>query len=299
VLPALAGAVSLLLAGSTRHGVRLAGSLLWVGVTALLWFPLVRGLELGMGLQAPAVHAAAVGAALLPVTALLSSSRHRRPALAGLTLAALVAAGITATRPAWTDDHPRPLNLLCHVDASAGSARWLAASLPEPLPARLQATEPWRRPAVPPLPWMGGGAGLWAAPAPDPHLPPPAFQLTRSVERAPQRRVVGRLRSPRGAPVLHLFLPDSAGLVRARLGSRWFDPVPSRRGWHMLSAIGLPAEGVEVELILESEEPAEAIVADDSPGLPPEGRELIDARPDWAVPIHSGDRTVVTVHINL
>jgi hypothetical protein len=57
--------------------------------------------------------------------------------------------------------------------------------------------------------------------------------------------------------------------------------------------VTLPAAGAEVELVFRGEGPLELWVWDGSPGLGPAARPLLRARPDWAVPIHRGDRELV------
>jgi len=57
--------------------------------------------------------------------------------------------------------------------------------------------------------------------------------------------------------------------------------------------------GVEVELELSGPDPVEAYVWDASPGLPEQGASLLAARPAWAVPFSTGDRTVVFGKVRL
>ena len=48
-----------------------------------------------------------------------------------------------------------------------------------------------------------------------------------------------------------------------------------------------------MEIELTGTAPVNVHVWDASPGLPLPGRELLNARPDWAVPFNTGDRTMV------
>lgn len=63
--------------------------------------------------------------------------------------------------------------------------------------------------------------------------------------------------------------------------------------WRKVEAWSMPPQGVEVELVVRSQEPLELLVLDESPGLPPSGRPLLDARPASAAPIGGGDQTIL------
>jgi hypothetical protein len=55
-----------------------------------------------------------------------------------------------------------------------------------------------------------------------------------------------------------------------------------------------PRQGVAVELVLDGEAPVDAVVVDQSPGLPPAGATLAASRPATAVPSRDGDVTVAS-----
>ena len=58
-------------------------------------------------------------------------------------------------------------------------------------------------------------------------------------------------------------------------------------------------EGVEVELEITGMGPVEVHLWDASAGLPRPGGALLSARPSWAVPFNTGDRTVVLAKTTL
>ena len=55
----------------------------------------------------------------------------------------------------------------------------------------------------------------------------------------------------------------------------------------------LPDSGIEVELVVRGQQPLTVWLADSNFGLPPTADVLVAARPDDAVPVHRGDRTLV------
>jgi hypothetical protein len=70
-------------------------------------------------------------------------------------------------------------------------------------------------------------------------------------------------------------------------------------GWQVFTCRTLPAEGIEVEVVLEGDGSAEVVLTDESPGLPPSGSRLREARPATAVPSHDGDLTIVSRKVRL
>jgi hypothetical protein len=67
----------------------------------------------------------------------------------------------------------------------------------------------------------------------------------------------------------------------------------------MARCLTLPPGGVEVELVLDGQEPVEVQLVDQRPGLPPGGERLAAARPAWAVTFQEGDTTYVTRWLKL
>jgi hypothetical protein len=62
--------------------------------------------------------------------------------------------------------------------------------------------------------------------------------------------------------------------------------------WQGVEHVTLPADGVEVELRFRGEDDIELWLWDGGPGIGAAGDALLRARPEWAVPIHRGDRTL-------
>jgi hypothetical protein len=136
-------------------------------------------------------------------------------------------------------------------------------------------------------------------------LAPP--ELTPEADDGPPtaegRRVSFRLRSPRGARVAALLLPDSAA-PKLTIEGITVPPYPEHKRKYVKDAevyaiVALPPEGVVVTVELAGTEPVQAVVWDLSEGLPAAGTALQQARPAWAVPSHGGDRTMVSRQVSL
>jgi hypothetical protein len=256
-----------------------------LGVLAVPMTALLVALALG-----PAV-AAAEGADVLGV----------RPSLAALGAAALLAA-VQATRPHATVDAPEKLTFTFHEDRSG--ARWLAeAEHDGALTAALRAAAAFHAPRRPPFPWTPLRPAF-TAPAPAAGLPPPRAEVLSVEARDGVRRVGVRLSSPRGARTVALFLPPAARLRAASVAGVPLATPPPLALWffgghRLVACVTTPAAGVTVELVLEGEAAVTAVLADQSPGLPPSGAALAAARPSTAVPFWDGDTTVATTDVRL
>jgi Peptidase family M28 len=317
-LPALVAAVAGLALG--RNGtLRAAAALLPAVVAGLLWFPLLFLLYDGLG--APALWLIGTLAALVltPAVPLLAGAgpvwRIGLPA-AALLLFAIMAVGIVAS-PRVSKDSPKRVNVVYHRDAGPvagaagtggkGGARWLVTTGP-PLPPEMRPAARFERRPVAAFPWMARGPLAFVAPAPVPAsgaLPPPEVTVLSDRRAGGRRHLRLRLVSPRGAQNASLFLPRSAALESARVAGHEVPRLPSGQmaarggGWYGVTVLTLPPEGIEIELVLGSAGPLQAMVLDRTPGVPPFGRALVRSRPATAAPIHDGDGTMVSRSVAL
>lgn len=307
VLPALAGGLALALAGAARAtgstGAWALPVALVAGVTAAtVLFPVAWLLPPMMGIPAaPAVAAlvALVASTAAPLAAGLDGRRRWAPGLAALVAAASLCA-VQATRPHATAERPERASLAYHEEA--GAARWLAETERDALPAGLAGAAPFSPAPARRFPWSGRRA--FAAPAPALGLSPPALDVLSSRTDGEARRVTARLRSPRGAPVALLVLPP--GLEVASLSMNGLAvPAPApkalraRGGFRVHGCVALPPEGVSIELVVRGGGPVEAVVLDESPGLPAEAATLVAGRPPTAVPWSEGDVTLASARVRL
>ena len=279
--------------------------LLGLALPALMWLQAAVRVEAVFGLGPAAAGVLALLASLLaPLWSGLG--RLRRPLVVVLAGASAVATAIAVTRPAYTEERPRRLSLLYHLDADSGAGRWIVGA-DAPLPAPLQAAAPFA-PEGPAFAWDTDESPSFVAPAESQalELAPPVVELLADPEPPPDegRRVIARVRSARGARVMAMFVPESAELRSVAMNGIVLPPYPEHRrryvaGGEVYGIVAPPPEGVVVTLELGSEAPVEAVVWDLSEGLPAAGDALRAARPAWAIPSHGGDRTMLSLRVSL
>ena len=310
----VAGALAAGLGGPPRRTPWLA--LAPLAVAAALLFPFAWSLYTGMGnpaLLGVAFLVALVLTGLLPALATAGGDGRWAVAVAALSLT-VVSGALVLLRPPFTHGSPQPMALVeLHSTSeppssdelrSAGEAQareaapwqrqWLMPVSYGPLPAAWLDWSFAPRPQRP-YPWQPDTLA-WVAEAPGPSPAAPELAVA-AVERSGDGLIVrARLRSPRGAPWIGLLAQgarwESARVEGAPALSRDELRAPES-GWIGIEHVTLPAGGAPVELRFRGGEPVELWLWDGGPGVSPAGAALLAARPDWGVPIHRGDRTLV------
>ncbi len=258
-----------------------------------LWaeFALVLEGAFGLGefVLAPLVL---VAGALSPLFAVQGVRRLPWSVLGLGALAALAAGAYAWGQPRCSEQRPRTLNLHYLEQPDLGQAHWISRQ-------RVDAG----------LREVAGFSGSWTqaddlswgylATAEPQGLPAPQLELLERRERDGWRRLRLRLRSRRAASYLSLELPRHAQLASITAEEQRLVPDKWQGGWQVLQFLGLPPEGVELELLLKAEDPLRARLRDASWGLPAAGQELERARAPLAVPRNWGDRTEVVVDVEL
>jgi hypothetical protein len=259
--------------------------------TAVLWLPKVSLLYTAVGfvsLPALCLTFALPALSLAPLLATPTGSLRRSLLVTAVIL--VPAGAVTALFvPRTSRDNPARLSLAFHQDTDTGTARYLADVSWAPLPEAFAAAGV-QFAAADPRPWTGVGRAV-AAPAPKLELPAPEFDVTeRETGARGERRLRGRLRSPRGAPMIRLVLSSKVELkVGGVKASQRFES-PSYASTFIVSDPG----GVELELRVQTAEKVSALIVDHSYGLPAAAQKLGLLRNDTAVPFHFGDATVVS-----
>ena len=230
------------------------------GVATILLAPITFALLETLGvawlpLEAALLALAFVGIA--PYAGLAGAKRYWFPLLAFLlTLGCAIAALKLAP---FTPFLPKGSSIV--LVQEEGGTKWIGAHLPKPQPPVVEAT--FAEPELTVLEDLADGAG---------------------------RLLTVRLRSPRGASRIVLRF-DEAVCEGARVGT---DEVAVMKLPTKAFAIEtLPAQGVEVQLRLPLAGLVSAVLEDVTFDLPAAGASVRAARPQWAVPIQDGDRTVV------
>lgn len=315
VAVALGGIASWRRSDRARDAARLAVAL----ATAFFWFTIARGLEMGMGLHLTALVAAPLAICAWPFAVYVraESARNLRWALAAAVLIGLVGAIWVAP---YSPTKPLGVNVIhfeshdadgLSEDWEVNATIWVDSGADVP-PDELMAAagldpEPERAPDR-----LRLGSAYRGETSPE-YLEPPRLEVldAQTIEvqaldaqnEGSVQRVVFRIVGPE-ADFLRLYLPKDAELRSVEVAGYDIDmagrEVP---GAHLLSCTGPDCDGVEFTVELGGSEPVAgelyAIRYGSVAGLPDTARIVADSRPDWAVPVHSGDRVAVRVGVSL
>ncbi len=187
-------------------------------------------------------------------------------------------------------------------EADSGVSQWIvqpdSGVLPEPI--RLAAN--FRRVFRGAIPWDARPAFVAAAPRLD--SAPPTFTVLEASEANGTRTYRALLRSERGAPRAAVFFPPTSGVESVRIGGQPMQPESSLvrdlyHGWTAYSCPAMPAGGIEISFSVPVGKPVEVSVSDQSYGLPPERRFLLNSRPLTAAPSQNGDVTIISRRVQL
>jgi hypothetical protein len=223
-----------------------------------------------------------------------------RPTL--VAACALLAAGLLAatTLPLYSTHRPQHLNVRYVQDHDAGQAVF-RLSTGGAAPAAMARTADFNLPGQTIFPWRESRFELLAR-APFSDLPAPVLTVENDRPGESGRQVTLRLGSARGAGMLHLILPRTAGARSLEVdGSRMSltaDDSGDESDYTEVYFHGVQARDVVVTLELESTEPVQAWLEDLSATLPASARALNAARPPTAVPVHNGDLSRVFTSVS-
>ena len=273
----------------------------------LVAFPLGEGFPRALA-PLPLVLAL-VGPLLLPL--LCDKEGAGRAALLVGALGLSLVAGVAAPRArayaeAGQGDVPRRVTYAFRQDFSNDDAQWFALAYPRkqaytgqdlPLPPFLRsAPSQFEGPFQ--LMTNVGYHGFQATARPLPDQEPPVLEGLEVEKHGSGRMVRFRLRSPRGAQHGALFFPPTSKLKWIKVGGQLH---PAAQRYKRVWCYSLPAEGLEVELFLEGEQPSESVlILDGSSGLPPAGEVLLELRRGRGASFtHQGDLHLNTIEVTL
>jgi hypothetical protein len=228
---------------------------------------------------------------LLPLFALpQGQTRTRRWLTIAAAAVTIIGAAVTPFLPTYSESVPQPVNVHHYEDRDVGMAYWVAAPFrgktPDPLRQKFDA-----EPRVV-FPWSSREHPVAKAPATT--APAPDLQLLSDEQIGGERVVKVQLRSPRGANEIDLFVPiENLKSVTAAGDAFAVSPEDSWNGYYTFWCYGRSCDGLEITLRFKNTEPVEVLLVDHSPGLPPAGEPLIQARPVTAVPSQGGDSTMI------
>ncbi len=307
-IPALVGLWPAAVAATSDEPRRLARASATFAVVAVLFVGrLLLPIESTLGFAAAPASALVVGLVALPALPLVAAVRTRdwRRRI-GLAAALVVGGGtiLAASVPAGTTEHPTGINLVRMHDRPAGTSRFAAASFMHALPESLadQGIDPIRQ--VPPgSSWPWSILRAYLGPIESTVVPPAVTVTPLASGRADRLQV--RVVPAEGIEHVELYLPASVSPASVRVDGRsvpafrdvqWTEADGTKTPYAMLWLVGLPADGVEVELATDAVGPVTLRTSATRYQWPdtPAARALRAARPATAVPFQWGDVEVTT-----
>ena len=265
----------------------------------LVLVPLLQGFFEALGLSTIGGPVIGLALAILflslaPAIELVLAPRPFLVPIGFLALTTLFAIWGVVSAP-YSGAHPKPSIMLYALDTDSGKALWASsAARPDAWITQFLGTAPARGPLPAFLPpWFP--AQFLQHEAPVVSLAPPEAQLVSSAPSPDARVLTMRISSPRHARVLFLTAPENeileSWLNGSKLGSPQQQPPPAGR-W-VLGYVNIPAEGIELKLLVKGAGSLKLVAVDRASGLPEIPGQPLPPRPADSMPVHSGDATLV------
>ncbi len=285
--------MELALRPAERRGALLAMTLV-LALSLVVWLPVRAQFALALSLRMPMVHAATCACMLAlawPALALVSQTALRRLALAfgGAGAACFVLLAVS-TPPSGAG--VEWLNLRHVTNHDTNLARFEASTFGASLPESLARAAAWSRATTPPFPWLSLDRSMYVADAPAFPADAPALEVLSNESVPAGRRVRVRMRSQRGAPRLHLHLPDEVSIQSIAWRGQRLDGGFENVRTQLLFAF--EADGVEIELLDTAPRPSSVHVLDQDWACTTGHRRLMASRPGAThLPRSDGDVVIV------
>ena len=258
-------------------------TLLISAIAALvIWLSFNQGSEALMGLRLHPLFTATAAFGLIAVLPLLAKARGLGTAAALSLLLAVALSVVAGLQPAYSNAAPERLNLR-YVEAE-GKAWWVADSVAR-LPKELRAAADF---SARPQRLLGVTGGY-------------AARAGAARYRVPQA-TVGRngdtvtLDLAAEGDGITLMIPAKAKLRAVTVGGI---STSGLQGPVFISCATPDCGRTRIALQLGSTESLDLTLVASRRGLPPDGSKLLQARPSWAVPSYSGDRTALVAKITI
>lgn len=261
--------------------------LLIVAAASLIWIKLSISLGIGFGLEGgwsvtlPLAFFMATAAPFFLVTP--NGIMVRRIVLLAAFVVLIASAGIVAFLPSSPETRPMYSNIIYYEDTDTGDAKWISSNVTEAMKAAGNFDtfgRVFRHKGI------LGKAGRIGYPAPE--------LAIVSETAADEGRIVNViLRSPRGAPVGIMYIPETVIVKSISMNGKEIELFYGWEDYLTFTYHGLPPEGVQLSIHVQQKEPVTVLIMDKSYGLPDIGEDLMKARALSAVPIQDGDQTVV------
>ena len=306
-IPALVGLWPAAVAATRDDPRHLAWASATFAVVAVLFIGrLLLPIEAALGFAAAPASAWVVGLITLPSLPLVAASDRPWRKRLGLAAALVVGGGtvLAASVPAGTPAHPTGLNLVRLHDRAAGTSRFGAASFMHALPEALAAEgiDPTRR-TPPGSSWPWAILRSYLGPVETTEVEAAVTVTPVASNRAD--RLAARVVPAPGIEHVELYLPASVSPGSVRIDGRavaefrnvtWTEPDGTKVPHAMVWLVGLPAEGIDLELAVDGGGPVTIRSSATRYAWPstPRAEALRAARPDTATPFQWGDVEVTT-----
>ncbi|MGH9495915.1 MAG: M20/M25/M40 family metallo-hydrolase [Candidatus Sulfotelmatobacter sp.] len=204
--------------------------------------------------------------------------------------------------PPYSAKAPERVNIEYWEQTDSGASQWIVQPDSGVLPEPIRLATSFRSVPQGTIPWDARPAFVATAPHLD--FAPPTFTVLEASEANGRRMYRALLRSERGAPWAEASFPPGSDVEALTIGGQPLPPEisPIREfyhGWTVYSCPAMPAGGIEFSFSVPLGKLVEISVSDQSYGLPPEGRFLLDSRPITATPSQNGDVTIITRRVQL
>ncbi|MCW5851767.1 MAG: M28 family peptidase [Anaerolineae bacterium] len=220
---------------------------------------------------------------LIPHLQFIGRGSWRLPAVLLVMGLAVIAAGYAGS--GFSADHPQPTSIAYELKPDSGQAVWISQD---------RDLNPWTAQFFPPgaathrdTTYPFSGMPSFTAAAPVVALPAPDVRVLADTVTGEQRHVTLRLVSPRQAPYLEVQIDVQGEITAAALDGQPMD-ISATPGDHRrlrFTYAGLPAEGVELSLVVKSAGPITVWLRDGSTGLPTIPGMTIRPRPADMMPV--------------
>jgi hypothetical protein len=209
---------------------------------------------------------------------------------------ALVLSIMAAKATRYSPAHPKPSLLSYALDADTGKALWTSSTNRlDSWTAAYLGSSPSRGKLPDFVPdWYPFDFLEHEAPAIA--LAPPLAELVGDRTEGDTRTLLLHISTPRHARTLHVGFTETEVSGASVNGHDLGEPSEAR--WRQPGHWGFdyanpPAEGIALEIRAEASRPVKIVLVDRSSGLPTIPGRSFPPRPDDAMPIHSGDQTMV------
>lgn len=283
--------------GRTASQLRIWISLaLFAALALLVWIPIRAQFWLALSFRMPvalALPVAAVLALVWPAFTQFSARTLVRSGVALLVVGALFLAGVAVSPPGGESNYEW-LNLRHAYDAEHDVARFEASTFGARLPKQVAQAADWKLADAPPFPWMTLDSSMYVAPAPRIDAPPPLLEVLESRPVDVGRIVRCRVRSARGAPRLHLHLPETVSIEAIAWRDQRLDGGFDGVRTQLLFAF--EEDGVEFVLLDRASAPSSVHLIDQDWNRTSEHEALIESRPGYThLPRSDGDIVFIGV----